>query len=172
MRLNKVTTHAIRVLVACANAGEALTKVADLADKLDLTPQNTFKVVHLLSRAGLVEATRGRYGGVKLARTPETIPIGDVVRAMEAVSVDTEDGTPGDDRSDERRFELFDDAFEAFLRVLDNTSIADMARADKVKSKARAASARPVPAAIAKQKKTKVTKSATVRQPRRTSQSA
>lgn len=130
MRLNKITTHAIRILVACAQAKAEFIKVAELSAKLDLTTQNTFKVVHLLSRAGLIEAARGRYGGVMLARPAEQIRVGDVVRAMEAISIESEPGGAGDQRSDEQRFALFDEAFEAFLSVLDQTTIADMARAD------------------------------------------
>ena len=64
MKLNKVTSHALRVLVACARTGTDLQKVADLAAELELTQQNTFKIVHLLSRAGFLEGERGRYGGV------------------------------------------------------------------------------------------------------------
>jgi len=130
MRLNKVTTHAIRILVACAQAEGELIKVAELSSRLDLTTQNTFKVVHLLSRAGLVEASRGRYGGVTLARPADQIRVGDVVRAMEAITFDSESDSAGDLRSDAQRFALFDEAFEAFLSVLDQTTIGDMARAD------------------------------------------
>ncbi|MGE0698503.1 MAG: Rrf2 family transcriptional regulator, partial [Hyphomicrobiaceae bacterium] len=68
MRLNKSTSHAIRILIECARAEGALVKVAELSARLDLTMQNVFKIVHVLSRAGLLEAARGRHGGVRLAR--------------------------------------------------------------------------------------------------------
>src|SRR6185295_6761255 len=60
MRLTKSTSHAIRILIDCARAGDRLTKVAELSQHLQITPQNVFKIVNLLARAGLIEAMRGR----------------------------------------------------------------------------------------------------------------
>ena len=130
MRLNKATAHSIRLLVACARYGEPLLKVADLSESLGLTKQNAFKIVHLLSRAGFVKATRGRHGGVALARPAKDIRVGDVVRAMEALShgagIDRTHGDAG-------QGVLFDEAFEAFIRVLNRSAIADMMKGDPVR---------------------------------------
>ena len=81
MRLTKSTSHAIRILIECARAGDRLIKVAELSQHLEITQQNVFKIVNLLARTGLIEAMRGRNGGVRLARPAATIRIGDVVRA-------------------------------------------------------------------------------------------
>jgi Rrf2 family nitric oxide-sensitive transcriptional repressor len=131
MKLNKATSHALRVLVACAHSGETLQKVADLAQTLELTQQNTFKIVHLLSRAGFVEGERGRYGGVRLSRRADAIRVGDVVRAMElAPDRDDDDGAA----AAAGQTQLFDAAFEAFVSVLNQTTIAEMARAQVSRS--------------------------------------
>ena len=68
MRLSKTTNYAIRILIDCAQAEGALVKVAEISERREITPQNTFKIVHLLSRAGFVRAVRGRHGGVRRAR--------------------------------------------------------------------------------------------------------
>ncbi len=125
MKLNKVTSHALRVLVACARTGTDLQKVADLAAELELTQQNTFKIVHLLSRAGFLEGERGRYGGVRLKVPADTIKVGQVVRAMELLPERGDEAVPDDGQ----HAQIFDDAFEAFISVLNQTTIADMARA-------------------------------------------
>ena len=70
MRLTKQTGHAIRILTDCAQAGGGLLKVAEISERLDITKQNVFKIVHILSRAGFVTAVRGPSGGVRLARAP------------------------------------------------------------------------------------------------------
>src|SRR6186997_1592626 len=94
MRLTKSTSHAIRILIECARAGDQLIKVAELSERLEITQQNVFKIVNLLARAGLIEAMRGRNGGVRLARPANQIRIGDVVRATEVTRVAIEeDGT-------------------------------------------------------------------------------
>lgn len=126
MRLTKTTSHAIRILVDCAEAEGSLVKTASIAGRLNITPLNVFKIVHLLSRAGLVEAVRGRNGGVRLARPATSIRIGEVVRLIEATEVEVEKGQK---RGAEPRLNtIFDDALEAFIAVLDQNTLADMAK--------------------------------------------
>lgn len=130
MRLTKQTGHAIRILVDCACAGNELVKVATIAQRLDITPQNVFKIVHILSHAGFLAAQRGRNGGVKLARPASEIRIGDVVRATEVTSVEIEGEAPapvGQTASGTPITRVLDDALDAFISVLDQHTLADMA---------------------------------------------
>jgi Rrf2 family nitric oxide-sensitive transcriptional repressor len=122
MRLNKSTGDAIRILIACARTDGALVKVVDLSSMLDITMQNVFKIVHILSRSGLTAAVRGRHGGIRLSRSPDTIFIGDIVRAMESTEPALE-SAGGVTR-------VLDDALEAFIAVLDRHSLADMVARD------------------------------------------
>jgi len=151
MRLTKSTSHAIRILIDCARAGDQLIKVAELSERLEITQQNVFKIVNLLARAGLIEAMRGRNGGVRLARPANLIRIGDVVRATEVTRVAIEeDGTAAVRGRGHDVNRVLDDALEAFIDVLDRHTIADMvrgqtppsptARGGKTRSAARAAS--------------------------------
>jgi Rrf2 family protein len=127
MRLTKSTGHAIRILIDCARAGDSLIKVAELSERLQITPQNVFKIVNLLARAGLIEAMRGRNGGVRLARPAHLLRISDVVRATEVTRVAIEEGGASGQRSRGHGVnQVFDDALEAFIEVLDRHTIADM----------------------------------------------
>jgi Rrf2 family protein len=133
MRLTKTTSHAVRILLDCAVAGERRIKVAEIARRLDITQLNVFKVVGLLSHAGFVEATRGRHGGVRLSRGASEIRIGEVVRAMERTNIEVA-GLEQRKRtrycdSKPRLSSIFDDALEAFIGVLDQHSLADLASA-------------------------------------------
>jgi Rrf2 family nitric oxide-sensitive transcriptional repressor len=128
MRLTKSTSHAIRILIHCARADTRLVKAAELSERLQITPQNVFKIVNLLTRARLVEAMRGRNGGVRLARPASAIRIGDVVRATEVTHVEIEDGGAG--RKPRRTHgvnQILDHALGAFIDVLDQHTLADMA---------------------------------------------
>jgi Rrf2 family protein len=128
MRLTKSTSHAIRILIECARAGDRLIKVAELSQHLEITQQNVFKIVNLLARTGLIEAMRGRNGGVRLARPAASIRIGDVVRATEITHVEIEDGTVGRKQKRGRGVnKILDDALGAFIDVLDQHTLADMA---------------------------------------------
>jgi len=124
MRLNKSTSHAVRILVHCAKSEDELVKVAEIARRLDITQQNTFKIVHLLTKGGFLGSVRGRNGGVRLARPAAKIRIGDVVRSIELT------GTEGMETGrDAGLNDIVDDALEAFISVLDQHTLADMADA-------------------------------------------
>jgi Rrf2 family nitric oxide-sensitive transcriptional repressor len=126
MRLNKATSHAVRILVDCAKSGDRLIKVADIAQRLDITQQNSFKIVHLLAKAGFLASVRGRHGGVRLARPPAKIRVGDVVRAIEFPASD------GMERGGQTGLnQIVDDALEAFISVLDQHTLADMAESSQ-----------------------------------------
>jgi Rrf2 family nitric oxide-sensitive transcriptional repressor len=130
MRLTKTTSHAIRILIDCAQANDKLVKVAEIAGRLEITQLNVFKIVHLLSRAGFIVAVRGRNGGVRLARPASDIRIGDVVRSTEVTRVEVEASDGGDrpKKSGRQINTIFDEALEAFISVLDRHTLEDMAR--------------------------------------------
>jgi Rrf2 family protein len=123
MRLNKSTGHAVRILIDCAKAGDQLVKVGDVAQRLDITQQNAFKIVHLLARAGFLASVRGRRGGVRLARPAAEIRIGDVVRAIEVTGFEDKEAV-----SQVGLTRIVDDALEAFISVLDQHTLAEMAQ--------------------------------------------
>lgn len=129
MRLSKTTNYAIRILLDCAMADPNLVKVAEISGRRDITLQNTFKIVHLLSRAGFIQAVRGRHGGVRLARPASEIRIGDVVRAMEALhlEIEREEGETQLAALDE----LFDSALGAFINVLDEHTLEQMTKVQR-----------------------------------------
>lgn len=133
MRLTKSTSHAIRILLDCATADDQLVKVAVLSGRLDITQQNIFKIVNMLAKAGLLEAVRGRNGGVKLARPASEIRIGDVVRASEVTRVEIEDDESPRARARGRGVnQILDDALGAFIDVLDQHTLADMAKGQRI----------------------------------------
>jgi Rrf2 family nitric oxide-sensitive transcriptional repressor len=140
MRLTKQTGHAIRILIDCALAGDELVKVADVAARLYITPQNAFKIVHLLARAGFVASVRGPSGGIRLARPAGEIRVGDVVSAMEQTSVDIAGEERGAGAEDINALtSLFDDALAAFISVLDGHTLAELAAAHRPQSAAKKA---------------------------------
>jgi Rrf2 family nitric oxide-sensitive transcriptional repressor len=129
MRLTKQTGHAIRILIDCALAGDQLVKVADISSRLGVTKQNVFKIVHILSHAGFLSAVRGPSGGVRLAKPAASIRIGDVVRAIEVTRVQVEGGSgaKSTDVSPASINAMFDDALSAFISVLDQHTLAELA---------------------------------------------
>ncbi|OHD07924.1 RrF2 family transcriptional regulator [Sphingopyxis sp. RIFCSPHIGHO2_12_FULL_65_19] len=84
MRLTHYTDYAMRVLLYLGGkAGEQLSPIAEIARAYGISQNHLMKVVNDLVNAGYLESVRGRYGGVRLARLPRDINIGEVVRHTE-----------------------------------------------------------------------------------------
>ncbi len=120
MRLSKQTRDAVNTLVHLARSDGQLLSVPEIARACDMTEATAFKLVPLLVKANLLQTERGRGGGVRLQRDPAEISVGEVVRAVEAMQRSNEGGPTDFGR-------MVDDAFEAFLEILDENTIADMA---------------------------------------------
>lgn len=83
MQLTLYTDYSLRVLVYLAQThGESAT-ITEIADFYRISRNHLVKVVHNLGNEGLIITTRGKHGGLRLARDPETIAIGEVVRRTE-----------------------------------------------------------------------------------------
>lgn len=123
MRLTKLTGHAMRILVHCAEHDDALVTASEIGEKLSITQQNVLKLVHILSHAGFLTAVRGRGGGVRLSRPATEIRIGDVVRATEVTSVEIESEASHDAAPIAA---VLDTALEAFISVLDGHTLAEV----------------------------------------------
>jgi Rrf2 family protein len=83
MRLTEQSRYALRVLAHCAVQHPSLAKVATIAVVTGISEQNIFKLIKTLAKAGFVETNRGPHGGVRLAKAPSAIRVGQVIRAIE-----------------------------------------------------------------------------------------
>ncbi len=84
MRLSSMADYAVVTMCAAArHCGTARVSAAELADETGLPAPTVQKVVSQLSRAGLLRATRGAGGGLKLARPAAAITLADIVEAVE-----------------------------------------------------------------------------------------
>ncbi|WP_417685751.1 iron-responsive transcriptional regulator RirA [Roseibium sp.] len=130
MRLTQQTNYAVRALMYCAANPERPSKVADIAASFDMSETHLFKIMKVLVDANLIRTIRGRNGGVMLAREPETITVGEVVRAAEESFLLAECFDSG--RKDCPLITscgfngLLHEALEAFMDVLDTKTIADL----------------------------------------------
>ena len=83
MHISARTDYALRALLALAAAGSATVTGQALAAEQHLPPKFLEAILADLRRAGLLRTRRGPVGGYALARPPELITIGEVVRAVD-----------------------------------------------------------------------------------------
>lgn len=83
MRLTSFTDYGLRMLMRMASAPAQAFSTAELAEEFGLSRNHLSKIMQRLAREGLVETRRGGGGGATLAKAPDKIRLGTVVRLLE-----------------------------------------------------------------------------------------
>lgn len=83
MKINLFTDYSLRVLLYLGLYPDRLVPVPEIASAYGISKNHLVKVVGHLNQLGLVEPVRGRGGGLRLARPPEDVRVGEVVRQCE-----------------------------------------------------------------------------------------
>ncbi len=83
MRLTAYSNYTLRVLMVASARGSALTTIQDMADGFGISKAHLVKCVHQLGAWGYLETVRGNGGGFRLARSAESISLGEVIRRTE-----------------------------------------------------------------------------------------
>jgi Rrf2 family transcriptional regulator, nitric oxide-sensitive transcriptional repressor len=131
MKLTSFTDYSLRVLMYLALDRDRLATIQEIAQAYGISENHLMKVVHTLARSGLIESVRGKGGGVRLAREPDQIVVGHVVREAEG------DGAPVICFSDGNACcitpqcqlaGVLANAFAAFYAHLDAYTLADLLR--------------------------------------------
>ncbi|MBS0540529.1 MAG: Rrf2 family transcriptional regulator [Proteobacteria bacterium] len=131
MRLTAFTDFGLRALMRLAAEPERSFTSDEIAGEFAISRHHLIKVVRGLADAGYVQTQRGAGGGFRLARPPEAIRLGEVVRDLEQdqpmVECFRADGgacvlTPAC-----RLRKRLSAAREAFLASLDATTLAECA---------------------------------------------
>ncbi len=128
MHISARGDYAVRAAVALAAAYPRTVSAQVLAAEQGMPRKFLETILADLRRAGLVQSTRGVDGGYSLARPPAEIHVGDVLRAA--------DGPLAGVRPEETRYdgtavhlqELWVAVRAAVRRVLDEVSLAELAR--------------------------------------------
>ncbi len=130
MRLTQFSNFAVRTLMYVGLKGNGPSSVPEVAKAYGISQDHLKKAAAELCHLGVLEAVRGRTGGVHLTSHPNTISIGAVVRATEGDSSLVECFDPETNTcpliSHCRFRTALKEAQEAFFAVLDRHTLGDL----------------------------------------------
>ncbi|HGM5492710.1 MULTISPECIES: nitric oxide-sensing transcriptional repressor NsrR [unclassified Serratia (in: enterobacteria)] len=127
MQLTSFTDYGLRALIYMASLpADKMTSISEVTEVYGVSRNHMVKIINQLSREGFVTAVRGKNGGIRLGKPAESIRIGDVVRALEPLSLVNCSGdfchiTPAC-----RLKQVLQQAVKNFLEELDSHTLADM----------------------------------------------
>jgi Rrf2 family nitric oxide-sensitive transcriptional repressor len=131
MRLTAFTDFALRTLMRLAGEPTRSFATGEIASEFEISRHHLAKVVRDLADGGFISTQRGIGGGFRLARSPQAITVGQVVRALEArhalVECFRDDGGSCVLTPRCRLKARLAAAREAFMRELDATTLAECA---------------------------------------------
>ncbi|WP_227935094.1 Rrf2 family transcriptional regulator [Alkalihalobacillus deserti] len=133
MRLTIYTDYSLRVLIYLSTLSEnEKTNIKEIATAYGISKNHLMKVIFQLGKLGLIETTRGRNGGIRLALEPNEINIGSVVRHTEDDLNIVECFNPEQNTcaiSPVCKLKgVLDQALKAYLEVLDHYTLADLTK--------------------------------------------
>ncbi len=87
MHLTLFTDYALRSLLYLSWHADRPCTVDEVARYFRISADHVTKVMQHLARQGYVRSRRGRHGGAVLARPPEEIRLGDILRDFESIAL-------------------------------------------------------------------------------------
>jgi Rrf2 family transcriptional regulator, nitric oxide-sensitive transcriptional repressor len=84
LKLTLYTDYSLRVLIYLASKPkDELSNIKEIAEAYGISKNHLMKVTYELGKMEVIETVRGRNGGIKLAKEPDDINIGEIIRKTE-----------------------------------------------------------------------------------------
>jgi len=138
MKLTQYSDLGLRMLMYLALRHGNISTIQEVSVRFNVSKNHMIKISHQLTKSGLIESLRGRNGGVRLAKPPESISVEEALYATEDNFDLVECFGPNNHCiiSDVCKLSgVLDNAREAFFSVLRQVSLADLVKNSKTLEK-------------------------------------
>ena len=132
MRITYKGDYALKILLNLSlNYQKGLIQIKDISKKEDIPIKYLEQIVLILKGAGYIRSRRGPYGGIQLAKAPEKIKLGEIIRLMDGTTapITCVSKTEKSNCNDIHRCpfrDVFVEIRESINNIVDNTTFADM----------------------------------------------
>jgi Rrf2 family transcriptional regulator, nitric oxide-sensitive transcriptional repressor len=82
MQLTQFTDYSLRALIYIALSKELCT-INDIATAYHISSNHLLKIIHNLSKMGIIKTIRGKKGGIVMASHPSDINLGELILKLE-----------------------------------------------------------------------------------------
>lgn len=132
MKLSTRGEYGLRAMFDLAqHYGEGPIALRSIAERQEVSENYLEQLIACLRKSGLVDSVRGAQGGYMLARAPDSIKVGDIIRVLEGpiapLDCVSEQDTGSCDRAETcaARF-IWEKVRDSIIEVLDSFTLQDM----------------------------------------------
>ena len=127
MQLTRFSDLGLRVLMYLTQLdGSRAVTISEIAAQFDVSRHHLVKVVHFMAQQGWLQTTRGKGGGLSLARPPRAYTLGELVRGLEGTEPLIDCAQPPCVLKGACAFKgILDEAQAAFYQALERHTLAD-----------------------------------------------
>ena len=130
MELTQFTDYSLRVLIYLGRLEDRQATIREIADFYQISENHLMKIIHYLAQKGYIQSLRGKGGGIRLAKAPKSIKIGEVIRetekSLEVVECFKPAGSSCSLLPDCVLKNALHEAMQNFLETLDQYTLSDL----------------------------------------------
>ncbi len=128
MKISTKGRYALRMIIDLAlHQDDGFVSLKDIAERQEISKKYLEQIVPMLNKSGILRTNRGNKGGYALAKSPEQLSVGDILRATEGslAPVSCLDDNPNTCPRQESCSTLYiwEGLFKTITDYLDNISI-------------------------------------------------
>jgi Rrf2 family transcriptional regulator, cysteine metabolism repressor len=132
MKITYKADYALKaVLDLAVHYGQGVVTIQDMAGRIDASAKFLEQILFQLRKARVIKSKRGKVGGYFLARPPQEITVGDIVRVIEGpvepIACIRKEYTECADMHSCVFKRIWEDVADATTRVVDGVNFAELA---------------------------------------------
>ena len=137
MKISTKGRYALRLMLDLAvHSTGAPIPIRTIATRQEISEKYLEQIIKMLSKSGLVESTRGKSGGYRLTRTPESYTVGEILRVTEGSLAPVsclEEEHHCENCDDCVTYEIWQNVLDAINEVVDSITLSYLVEKQKAK---------------------------------------